>query len=502
MIVYRSEERRMATGGLFEEVRNAADAREALIAFGELEAGLCDLMPVPGIRRAAVACGRWFCGSESGRDEFRTAIASLETASLPAEVRVPAPEGYAFYALYPETYREAARQFVEECSPAQAAVIGIRTIGTSLSAAVAGALAESGVMVSSWTVRPTGHPFDRELKVRERVRTAWGALARTAWFAIVDEGPGLSGSSFLSVIRAARDCGVPDERIVLFPSWLPDGGEFVNELARAQWPRFRKFRGNYEPALPGGPFEEVSGGRWRDVLGVDAPAHPRHEARKFLSPGGRLFKFSGLGRYGREKLCAAEALAAAGYSPCAHGVHDGFIEFDFVPGTPLKRKDASPPFLDFMARYIAFRAARLPALTRSAGFDQMMEMMEFNSGLRFPALQQCRREFEDRAPVHVDGRMMPHEWIAAGGGWLKTDSIDHSRDHFFPGQADPLWDLAGALAEFELSPDGRRYLVDRYRSAAHDRFSPELLEFYETAYRAFRLGYAAMFGAPAPQVTA
>jgi hypothetical protein len=497
MIIYRGESRRIPSRVLFEEIRGAADVRDALIAFGELESGWCDQLPVPGIRQAATAMGRWFSGDEGARAEFYASLSALEAARPPEEVRVSTPEGYAYYALYPESYRDAARQFACEIRPQQVAVIGIRTIGTSLSAAVAGALEREGIRTASWTVRPTGHPFNRELKVRQRIRNAWEALARSAWFAIVDEGPGLSGSSFLAVVRAVRDCGVAPERIVLFPSWNPDHSALVNEDARREWPRYQKFCGvESHPAsrLSIGSFKDLSAGRWREHLGIAVPVNPQHEALKLLTPDQRLFKFAGLGRYGREKLHLAQALAHAGFSPRAHSLRHGFIEFDFVAGRPLAAAHVDAEFLDFAARYVAFRSNSLCASARSIDFDSMFEMIEFNSKQAHTALRQYRREFEDRPAVFVDGRMMPHEWIRTAHGWLKTDSIDHSRDHFFPGQADPLWDIAGLFAEFGLNSDQRQYFLRQYEAAARDGVSPGLLRFYVTAYLAFRLGYSAMSG--------
>ena len=59
-------------------------------------------------------------------------------------------------------------------------------------------------------MRPEGHPFDRILRWSDK-QLAWFAKASRAdaMFVIVDEGPGLSGSSFLSVAEALCDAGVP-----------------------------------------------------------------------------------------------------------------------------------------------------------------------------------------------------------------------------------------------------------------------------------------------------
>ena len=71
------------------------------------------------------------------------------------------PEGYAYYALYPETYVAAAEQFIRGRRPGTAVCVGLRSIGTSLSAAVAAGLEAAGWRVLALTLRPRGHPFQR-----------------------------------------------------------------------------------------------------------------------------------------------------------------------------------------------------------------------------------------------------------------------------------------------------------------------------------------------------
>src|SRR5690606_3436750 len=51
-----------------------------------------------------------------------------------AELSIKVPEGYEFYALYPEQYCESARRWLDEHRSAKSALVaGIRSIGTSLS---------------------------------------------------------------------------------------------------------------------------------------------------------------------------------------------------------------------------------------------------------------------------------------------------------------------------------------------------------------------------------
>jgi hypothetical protein len=353
-------------------------------------------------------------------------------------------------------------------------------------------------------VRPHGHPFNRELRLSEGLRAEWQRLAQLSHFAIVDEGPGLSGSSFLSVARALREAGIGDDRIVLFPSWETDGAAFVNEQARDAWPRYRKHCAEIEPPLPPVPLEDWSAGAWRSAmpaeLRAELPSQPQHEARKYRSADGRLFKFAGLGRYGREKLSTAELLHDGGFAPLPRGFSQGYLEYDFAPGRPCTKADMDAEFVQTMADYMAFRARNCEFTPRSCDFDGMLAMITHNAGealgpraeLCERRLKRCCREFEERGPVRVDGRMMPHEWISTSAGWLKTDSVDHSRDHFYPGNADPAWDLAGAMVEFQMNGDQRQHLLRRYTAMSRDRVSPAILEFYEIAYLAFRAGYTSL----------
>ena len=76
----------------------------------------------------------------------------------PGQVELRVPEGFAFYALFPEAYAEAARRLALSGPPR---VIGIRSIGTSLGAIAAAALGAPPPV----TVRPFGDPFARKIAV-------------------------------------------------------------------------------------------------------------------------------------------------------------------------------------------------------------------------------------------------------------------------------------------------------------------------------------------------
>lgn len=502
MIAYRSQERVVRTAEVLRAIAESTSLHDVLIRFGELEAGAADAglneADAAVLRHAAIALGRCFYRRDQGLD-CRATLDRALSVNLPAEIRISVPEGYAFYALYPETYLEAARQFFAECRPQRVCVIGIRSIGTSLSAVVAGALEELGCETGSCTVRPTGHPFERRLDPGDPVRQLWERLSGSHWFAVVDEGPGLSGSSFLSVTRALAEAGVPLDRVVLFPSWHGDAARFINREAAAQWPQYRKFCGSFQlDWITGGePYQDLSGGKWREFLNATGTAaNPQQEARKYLL-GSRLFKFAGLGHYGQDRFERAQVLGAAGFSPPAVSLQAGFIEYEFVPGRPALDRRRVPE--NRIAEYLAFRRHALPARARSVSFDELAEMIAVNTSQDAGDL--CRAEFEDRPAAQVDSRMLPHEWIDTAAGWLKTDSTDHCCDHFFPGYVDIAWDLAGAAVEFRMNPAQKEALLSCYRALSGDRVSNALIGFYEIAYLAFRLGYTS-FAAGATSGTA
>src|ERR671921_253291 len=108
-------------------------------------------------------------------------------------------------------------------------VIGIRSIGTGLAAMVATGLRAPAPV----TVRPVGHPFRRELALSPELAAALRA-EREARFAVVDEGPGLSGSSFGAVADFLEDQRVTPGRICFFPSHIGDLGPQASPRHRAR----------------------------------------------------------------------------------------------------------------------------------------------------------------------------------------------------------------------------------------------------------------------------
>src|SRR5205814_2160863 len=70
-------------------------------------------------------------------------------------------------------------------------------------------------------------------------------------------------------------------------------------------------------------------------------------------------------------------------------------------------------------------------------------------------------------------------------GYVKTDTLDHHDDHFFPGCQDIAWDIAAAMSEFG------------WTEPMIEAVKPQL-PFYLVAYLSYRLGYCSMAARSGP----
>jgi hypothetical protein len=455
-------------------------------------------------RVAQAACRSW--------DSGFSAIAALPRLELveplPDRVELRLPEGFAFYALYPEAHVDAARRLT---LAAPARVIGIRSIGTALAAVVAAAL---GACVPV-TVRPHDDPFARHIAIAPALERE--LLAGEAHFVIVDEGPGQSGSSFGAVAEWLEQRGVPLDRIAFLPSHGGDPGPQATSETRRRWNAAQRVPADFGERLPAllerwcadvlgpldQPLEDISGGAWRRHRHSDERDWPAvvaaWERRKFLARAAGeefLVKFAGLGAIGERKLATARALHAHGFTPEPVGLVHGFLVERWCSGAqPVAR----PP-IAAVGKYIGTRARLFPAAADSgASFAELLAMCRRNISLALgdrmakrldhvsvPSEESCRR-------VRTDNRLDAHEWLRTrDGALLKTDALDHHQGHDLIGCPDVAWDVAGAACEYELDAGEIALLIESVEQALGRSLAPRLLDFYRIAYPAFRLGQAVL----------
>jgi hypothetical protein len=466
-------------------------------------------------------------------------LAALAAAALPRDLVLKRAEGFAFYALYPESVAAAARA---SGLGADTRVIGIRSIGAPLGAMAAAALGARPPV----TVRPVGHPFGRRLSLSPAIEAALAAPPGTT-YAVVDEGPGLSGSSFGAVADHLERRGVARERIVFFPSHSGAPGPQASAPHRARWaaarrcvvtvddlvlraPRPEHRLDTWLADLLGpldGPPEDISGGAWRARFWPPAPHPPatcpaatwppvdaQQERRKVVvRAGGRswLAKFVGLGADGEAALARARRLAGAGFTPPVAGFRHGFlVERWMEEARPLVPGQVDPLRLaGRVGRYLAFRAEAFPAgPERGASLSDLVAMARHNAGTALGA--EAGRWFDrwspdalarlaaGMRPVETDNRLQPWEWLVLpDGGLLKADALDHHAAHDLIGCQDVAWDVVGAGIELALPPQAGARLVAAVERGTGRAIAPDLLALLAPCYLAFRIGAGTMAAAAA-----
>ncbi len=528
--------------------------RALLIRAGQAEQAVLDEHSIaidPGLSELISAFGR---ATRAAAEAFVAALAHtanmqkvesslrhmalyLELVACSPNVRVTGkmPEGFAFYTLYPEQYIASTRLWIADhtsSSDRHVIVVGVRSIGTTLGAVVATTLEESGWAVQSLSVRPTGHPFAREATFPgdEPVRASLGI--------VVDEGPGLSGSSMAAGGDLLVRAGVPRNGISFFPGHANDPGRVGSDVVRGWWastPRYPAVRDvvrigeqtlidalstGVSALLDGDPVEQVEdfgGGLWRRVLypsqsswPVAAAPFERVKYRFTMNSGRRvLARFGGLAGAWDQVATTAERdaaildrRAAARWCMAPLGIVHGFIVLPWVDGRPLTRNDLTPAVVTHLGRYIvATTGEPLQLEEEIEAFDRLRAMLIANAReAAGETLAADAAGLADRArgvaPLRHprqfgDGRMAPHEWVRVNtraGELLKMDGTGHAEDHTMVGAQPVIWDLAGAIVEWECDAALSHALHGAYQVAGGDPVEPVRLAFYEAAYAAFRAG--------------
>jgi hypothetical protein len=467
---------------------------DALVLAGEVECALSDAGWGSAGKAAEITdlLSLAFVAGHCDEAKLKALVHEL-TSHPPEAVRVSHPEGFTYYALHPGDFADGMADV--DCG-FPVAIVGIRSVGTTLSAVACAALRRRGIRASRITVRPAGHPYDRTAELNDGQRDWVRNEQRDgSSFVVVDEGPGLSGSSFLSVAESLMRAGVGAESITLLGTRDVDPGQLCASNAVSRWKNFSSRRVSSRIS---GRFQHstsLSGGVWRKLFldqRADPPAYwPEMDGAKYWSADRRnVFKFEGVGELGSRIRQRSRILHEAGFGARVDDAGDGMSCYEFVAGRPLHCSDLSTFVLDRIAEYCAFRAHEF--IHRGVADGQFEEMVRFNLS------QELGRDWpvgaESLRPDHrviADGRMAPHEWIRSQHGRLiKVDSSQHGDDHLFPGPTDIQWDLAGAIVDWNMDADAEQYLLIRFR--AKSGIMPNRMRLFSMAYSAFRASYCKM----------
>jgi hypothetical protein len=467
----------------------------ALVLAGQFESALADIgcSGLPTIQRATDFLADLLLRSDVRSLEAAALKSRIAGIHVPEQLTISPPEGFAYYALHPCDFARLAERVPTPCG--KAAVIGIRSIGTTLSAVVSASLRHQGQATERITVRPAGHPYNRVTEFSpDQCDWIRRQVDHDAHFLVVDEGPGRSGSSFLSVAESLVKAGVKSEHITLLGSRPVDPSALCADEAATRWSQFlflcpvmrtyERFKNDFY----------VGGGEWRNFFHSNSnwpESWPQMERLKFLSADRtRLFKFEGFGQFGTDVLERATALSRAGFGPHPENAGDGIISYLEIRGTRPSPNNISHELLQQIAEYCAFRACEFS--WREPVSSQLGEMTQFNLQSQFGIASDFSPELLQTAnPVLVDGRMQPHEWVLRNQQLIKLDATTHGDDHFFPGPTDIAWDLAGTIVEWSLHQSATDFLLQRFQQASGDDVRSRI-DHFVLAYTIFRLGYCSM----------
>lgn len=476
---------------------NGGSPIDALVRAGEIESGLSDSQRPEAETAAELtdALAEVALGASHLREYLH---ALLNKLLIDTPIRCSHPEGFSYYGLNPLDFADLVFRIRQQLQP-RLAIIGIRSVGTTLGAVVKAALAAIGTKAERISVRPEGEPYHRTTELSsaqlEWIRTN---LASSAEFLIIDEGPGFSGSTFLSVVRALVAAGVPRGKIVMLCS-RPFSANPNRPSHADEWSQCRSFFVEYGRRLPREAGLDLGSGLWRARLYEHSEHWPacwtELERIKHLSEDeSSLFKFEGFGRFSQLVRNHAAILDEAGYAPALLELRGGYGRYSFIDGFPLGVNDINERILSLLAGYCAFRAKSL--IASGADNNGIAKMLDVNLTLEFGE-QKTLFALPLERPVFPDCRMQPHEWLLTRDGRIiKTDGVSHADDHQFPGPTDIAWDIAGIIVDWNLSDSAAEYLLAEYRSVTSDpiqkRIRPYLLAY--TVFRAayFRMGAAAM----------
>ena len=488
MIVYGDPKAACTVGEAVAALRDLK-GRALVVACGMLEQALDDR---GGMTKDKFANDKGTPKDEIGRESF-TEIAArawltgtevrldMEFGLAPeTKLSLKTPEGFAFYQLYPEQYVRAAELFFEANWRGDYVVLGIRSIGTTLSAVVAEMLRLDGAKVNRWTLRPRGDPFARVVNLPSEVENNCDG------YLVVDEGPGISGSSFVATWRALREIGVAAEKIHFFPGHLNPPGQAASAKTREVWEKVAKWHS---------PLEETPWKGCRNIFEFLKEREKKFEHGVVWEFGGYPLPWP-FDCSGEAERCARRCAELSCGLPAIDAV-DGWVAFPFVNATNAKIT------LEKLAEHVV--AVADEPLRRE---DELETETRLRDMLRANVRKHFRNEPMDGelerwlgelviAPAEKssgDGQMAPKNWVTGAGGKLwKLNTTGSKLSHHVAYRLPAIWDVAQVIVEWDFSREDEKEFCAELRARGL-RIDKKELAFFKMACAALELGKVVMFG--------
>jgi hypothetical protein len=519
--------------------------RTLLITTGQFEQGIHDAVSKSGDTRlvthaasatqfAADAFIKRYLDPESATSECEVSklddlIQCFQNLIIPYNLRLhlKTPEGFAHYTLFPEQYACASREWLrahEQDSFREVIVIGVRSIGTTLSAVVSAVLKLDGWNAHRMSVRPEGHPFARIVNLE------LPAGLTNAFAIVVDEGPGLSGTSMAATAESLITAGIKQSRVSFFPSHSELPKRQMNETTKKWWtgtPRYvvplgslywncrtliseladasAKIMGNN---LSVKTVHDIGGGRWRPhVYSIEEfwPAvcaqFERTKYRVVFNDGTSIFwKFAGLiadenGLPNSQKDAERLNSIAESDELRALGIMHGFVARRWIDGVPFAVRHINTDELTELALFL--RCSSRPPLKHSehvAAINRLTDLIECNAQQFFgDTILQRVGSWKSigttlsrlSLPQNTGARMATWKWLRLPNSRIvNVDRVGHDFDHTCIGTQSLLWDVASLSVDWSLEESVEQYLIHAIPEL--HKVSADMVKFMRLSYAAFR----------------
>jgi len=444
-------------------------------------------------------------------EQLKGSIEKSIAAPLPKRLRnrrMKLPSGYRSQDLAHQDAFSLAELFAASQENRQSAllIIGPRTMGAYFAPAAKAKLLDLGWTSVSWcTLRPKKGISPWEEPALKALRSP------NVQVLVIDESPN-TGNTFQLMVNLLRKRGVPPNRIVLLaamhparPNWhLPvteetRGIKLIRLEASALHKNHLLEADSVQPLLAG-YFQalgwddvQLMPSRHTDELNARLEGHFQDGfqcrlKRVFdvrLAKNGEppvlarvLAKSVGWGWLGYQAFFAAKQLV--GFVPAMLGLREGLVYMEWLERV---EGNGSEPPIERLAAYVAARAARLPLKTDPAfaispgygwtGWSVLIDALRRAYGpyvgrLKVSALHRHLERYVCRAPVLIDGRMKPSDWVQTRDSACKVDYEHHNFGRTELYIVDPAYDLASAVFEFRLSAKDEQELLARYLQISGD----------------------------------
>ena len=215
-----------------------------------------------------------------------------------------------------------------------------------------------------------------------------------------------------------------------------------------------------------------------------------------------FFKSAGWGWLGYHAYIAGRRLD--GFVPQLIGLRNGLLVTAWIDETRKGEPCSSGAMVNVVASYVAARRRRLPLIGdcrhekrtyRWSGVDEIVTILRaaygpFLGRLKAAALRKQVYAYLSSTPTLIDGRMRSQEWLRTPTAVFKADFEHHNFGGAELDIADPAYDLAAAVFEFQWNRESEEQLLATYMRMSGDRTAADRMIIYKILYASMAMRHA------------